>query len=282
VVVLTYCRRQEVLRTVQSLIDLHNHPAIIVVDNGSTDGTVNAVRVRFPGVQIISLKTNIGAAGRNVGVRAAQTPYVALCDDDTVWASGSLRRAADVLDRYHYVAVVTGQVLVGGDQHEDPTCLLMAESPLIADRALPGPCVLGFLAGASMVRRSAFLGTDGFEPKLFLGGEEALLALDLVENGWEIVYMNHVIVYHYPSPGRDTRARRLLLIRNALWVTWLRRPVNSVMRETMCLARSAIHDGGARRALLQAFCGLLWIMQHRRCISARIEALLLKLEASIP
>lgn len=278
VVVLTHCRVDEVVRTVQCLLDLPERPPIIVVDNGSTDGTVTVLRQRFPHIQVLALKTNIGAAARNVGIQAARTPYIALCDDDTVWAPGALTQAVDVLERYPYIAIVTGRVLVGPDEQEDPICRVMAESPLTFDRELPGPSLIGFLAGASMVRRSAVLAANGFEPKLFLGGEEALLSLDLLAMGWAIVYMDSVLVSHYPSPRRDSRARRLLLMRNALWVSWLRRPMISVVRETLCLSYRAVHDGDALSALLQALRGIFWTMWHRRRIPEYVESSLRQLE----
>ena len=99
----------------------------------------------------------------------------------------------------------------------------MANSPLPAD-GLPGPSLLGLLAGATVFRRDAFLGAGGYDPRFFLGGEEALLALDLVAGGWVLVYAGDLTVHHYPSAQRDASSRRRLLARNRLWVAWLRRP----------------------------------------------------------
>src|SRR5206468_925126 len=153
-------------------------------------------------------------------------PYVALCDDDTRWEPGSLRRAADLFDQYPRLAVLTGRVLVGPGHRLDPTCELMAASPVRPRVALPGPALLGFLAGASMVRRSAFLQAGGFERRFFIGGEEELLTLDLLSAGWELAYVDDVVVHHEPSQaGRDTSGRRRVSIRNHLWVAWLRYPL---------------------------------------------------------
>ena len=169
VVVLTYNRAQEVLRTLHYLSHLEEHPPIIVVDNGSNDGTASQVAGRYPRVTIIGLDSNIGAAARNAGVERAATPYVALCDDDTWWAPGSLKRAADALDEHWSIALITARVLVGPEEREDPTSTQMAQSPLPRPLGFPGPPILGFLAGASLIRRDAFLRVGGFEPKLFLG-----------------------------------------------------------------------------------------------------------------
>jgi GT2 family glycosyltransferase len=218
-VVLTHNRAQEVLRTVEHLLGLPEQPGVIVVDNGSSDETAEALAHRFPGVEVIKLPCNIGAAGRNAGVARAKSPYVALCDDDTWWAPGALPRAAEALDAYPRLAIVTGRVLIGPEGREDPACRRMAQSPLsvLGRGGLPGPPILGFLAGASVIRRAAFLQVGGFEPRLFLGGEEALVAVDLAAAGWEMCYLEDAVVHHYPSAVRDSRLRRQLLLRNGLW-----------------------------------------------------------------
>jgi GT2 family glycosyltransferase len=94
VVVLTYNRAAEVVQTVRRLLRLPEHPHIIVVDNGSPDQTTQLLKAEVPSVQVIRLEKNIGAAARNIGVQTAQTPYVALCDDDTWWEPGALSRGA--------------------------------------------------------------------------------------------------------------------------------------------------------------------------------------------
>ncbi len=125
-------------------------------------------------------RDELGGAGRTLGVEQVDTPYLAFRDDDSWPAPGALRRAADLLDRHPRLAVVTGRILVGVEQREDPVCAEMAASPLVRDPELPGAPLLSFLAGASVLRRSAYLDMGGFEPKLGIGGEEELLGADLV------------------------------------------------------------------------------------------------------
>lgn len=208
-VVLTWRRPTELARTLARLSSLPDRPAIVVVDNGSDDATAALVRDRFAHATLVHAPVNLGASGRNLGAAVARTRHVAFCDDDTWWAPGSLAEAANLLDAYPHVAAVTARVLVGPDQREDPTCTLMADSPLDAPVALPGPPILGLLAGATAFRRDAFLAAGGYHPRYFLGGEEALLALDLYRAGAWLVYAPHLTVHHYPSMHRDahTRAR---------------------------------------------------------------------------
>jgi len=275
---LTRNRVNDAVHALEHVMAVPEHPPVIVVDNASTDGTPAVLARRFPDVDVIVLLENRGAAARNVGVWRARSPYVAFSDDDTWWAPGSLVRAAAAFDAHPRLAIVSGRMLVGPDEREDATCGLMAASPLPCDPALPGAPVLGFLAGASMVRRSAFLGVGGFDPHLFLGGEAALVAIDLVTAGWSIAHLDDVVVHHHPSVRRDAAGRRRLLLRNLLWVTWLRRPWRSAWRETGRLVVAACRDRGAARGFAAALRGVSWVARRRRVIPPHVDALLRRLD----
>ncbi|AOK06187.1 glycosyltransferase [Burkholderia sp. AU19243] len=266
-VVLTYRRPAELERTLARLTELPDRPAIVVVDNGADDATLALVRERFPHAALVHAPRNLGAAGRNLGVALARTPYVAFCDDDTWWAPGSLAAAANLLDEHPHVAAVTARVLVGPEQREDPTCRLMADSPLDAPVALPGRPILGLLAGATAFRRDAFLDAGGYHPRYFLGGEEALLALDLYRAGRWLVYAPHLTVHHYPSQQRDVKARVSVTTRNAVWTAWLRWPAGAALAHT---ARMLPHLR-RERGIIRAFAGLPWILRERRAIPPHVE-----------
>jgi GT2 family glycosyltransferase len=269
--ILTHNRAPELATTLEHLLAVCEDAPVIVVDNGSTDATSAVLAAHAGRVRHLRLAQNHGAAGRNAGVAAALTPYVALCDDDTWWASGSLARAAAALDAHPDLAIVTARVLVGPGEREDPTCGAMAKSPLPPRPDLPGPPLLGFFAGASMVRRSAFLAAGGFEPRFFLGGEERLLAVDLASSGWAMAYLPDAVVHHHPSPARDAAGRRALLARNALWFAWLRRPWASALCATIKVLRTAGGDPAVLRGALQAAAGLGWIVGRRHVVTAEVE-----------
>jgi hypothetical protein len=132
---------------------------------------------------------------------------------------------------------------------------------------MPGPPLLGFLAGASVVRRSAFLEARGFEERLHIGGEEALLAVDIASRGGWICFVPELTVHHHPSPNRDAAGRRAAIIRNALWFAWMRRPVRVALRETL----GSLSSPEGRRALAAALRGLPWALRNRRAVPAEVE-----------
>lgn len=268
VVVLTHNRADELARCLGVLSRLPQQPRIIVVDNASTDGSALRVSPQFPHVTWVRCTRNLGAAGRNEGVALVRTPYVAFCDDDTWWSAGALQRAADLLDAHPHVGVISARVLVGTAERLDPTCERMANSPLDGT-GLPGPALISFMAGASVMRCDAYREVGGYEPRFFLGAEEALMGLDLAARAWAMVYADDVVTHHHPSAARDPSARRSALLRNHMWIAWLRLPWAAASKET----RRALREGGRagiHSAWIEALAGLPWALLRRRVVPARV------------
>jgi hypothetical protein len=130
---------------------------VIVVDNGSTDGTVDYVCAQFPEVEVVALAQNIGfAAGNNAGIRAAgDARYVLTLNNDTQaqprWAE-ALVAAAEADPRGHRRVV---------DGLRRPAGVVVAASPRLGRRhrnawatrpARMTPCSLGACAGAALYR----------------------------------------------------------------------------------------------------------------------------------
>lgn len=140
-----------------------------------------------------------------------------------------------------------------------------------APPGLPGPALLSILAGASVLRVSAFTQVGGFSPRLWLGGEEELLSLDLAAAGWWMCWTPELRVHHAPSLSRDGSRRRRLGIRNTLWTAWLRRPPAGAGRRTWAVLRSVPRDLSTLRALAEALVGLPWVLRERRPVPAEVE-----------
>lgn len=278
VVVITRNRRDELLRTLDRLGELPEDPPVIVTDNASSDGTAEAVARHHPDIRLLRLGRNLGAVGRNVAVRQVSTPYVAFCDDDSWWAPGALSRAADLLDTHPRLGSVTARIIVEPDGTEDPIVEELRNSPIPGPPWLPGPALGSFLAAATVLRTDAFRAAGGFSPRLWLGGEEELLAVDLAADGWWLTYVDDLTIHHHPSRARDSTLRRTHGIRNTLWFTWLRRPATTALRRTLHLARTVPRDRASLRAFTEAMAGLPWVLRERRVAPPEVEARLRLLE----
>jgi GT2 family glycosyltransferase len=272
VVIATRDRCQELIRTLRHLHELIPPPPVIVVDNGSTDGTAQAVREQFTGVVVLALRHNYGAPARNFGVLAARTPYVAFSDDDSWWAPGALRRAVAALESHPRLGLVAARTLVGPAERPDPVNPLMAESPLPRSSDAPGPSVLGFLACSAVLRKRAFCEVGGFSSLLFFVGEERLLCYDLATAGWERAYLDDVVAHHYPSVHRpDPERRQVAELRNALLIAVLRRPWRVALATAAALARNSVRDAVARTALCEALIRLPTALGQRALLPTAVE-----------
>ncbi|AGS67798.1 glycosyltransferase family 2 protein [Streptomyces collinus] len=271
VAVITRDRCASLLRTLDALAALPERPPVIVVDNSSSDTTRRAVRHHPAVTRLLCPGTNTGAVGRNLAVRHARTPYVAFSDDDSWWTPGSLRRAADLLDRHPRLGLLAARTLVGEEAADDPLNAVLAASPLPREPDLPGRPVLGFLACASVVRREAFLSAGGYHPLLFFGGEETLLAYDLAARGWGLAYEPALSARHQPgTQGRTGRSG--LVRRNHVLTACLRRPWPVVLRAAADLALAAATGRpGARRALRETLERLPAALARRRPLPPHVE-----------
>ncbi|TQN42262.1 GT2 family glycosyltransferase [Blastococcus colisei] len=265
VVVASRNRRTDLLAT----LPRHEAP-VLLVDNASTDGTVDAVRAAHPDVDVLALPTNEGAHGRTLGVARAATRFVAFADDDSWWAPGDLARAVEVMRAHPRLAVLNARILVGPEERLDPVCAEMADSPLGTAADLPGPSLLGFIACGALVRSEAFESVGGFDPVVRFPGEEERLALDLAAAGWGLAYVDSVTVHHHPSTRRDDPGRRRAGI-------WRSRVLTAVMRhqvpDVAGVVGTAVRSGRPGvEGLLRALPDLPAALRRRRPIPEQVRA----------
>jgi GT2 family glycosyltransferase len=234
VVVASRNRREELLTT----LPRHEAP-VVLVDNASTDGSVQAVREAHPEVTVIALDRNEGAHARTRGVARAGTPFVAFADDDSWWAPGDLGRAVAIMRAHPRLAVLNARIVVGPEERLDPVCAEMAASALGTPADLPGPALLGFVACGALVRTEAFDAVGGFDPVVRFPGEEERLALDLAAAGWGLAYVDGLTVHHHPSTSRDPdTVRQAGIWRSRVLTALMRYPLRDTAGQLLRVARA--------------------------------------------
>lgn len=113
VVVVAWRARDDVIRCLESLQASADLPyEAIVIDDGSGDGTAEAVRSRFPAHTVVAKQHNEGlVAGRNTALRLVRGRYVAMLDADAMLCAGALRTLVDELEREPRVGLVAPKLV---------------------------------------------------------------------------------------------------------------------------------------------------------------------------
>ncbi len=249
---------------------------IVAVDNASSDDTVTVLE-KYDAVRIVRLDRNIGAAGRNEGLRHTETPYVAFCDDDGWYEQDGLAHAADLLDAHPRLGLVNARILVGAENSLDPISAIMEDSPLMERDGIPGTVLLGFMAGAVVVRRSAYEQAGGYEERFFIGGEEETLAFKLARLGWQMRYVPEVVMHHEPSIANAPYLRAYGL-RNTLWNCWLHRRLGSALYYSWHVLGDHPKTADWRRGLVAALKGAPWVLRERNPMDPELDAQLADLD----
>ncbi len=197
---------------------------ILVVDNGSTDGSVEMVAREFPEVRLIRNRTNRGfCAANNQGIAAARGEYIALLNNDAEASPGWAAALREACRHDASVGMVASKILV----YEDPTRIDKAGHLIYPDGQNRGrgtgaidhgqfdtlepvlwPDGCAALYSAAMLRE-----IGGFDEDLFAYGDDAELGLRARIAGWNCLYAPGAVVRHHRGSTLGLRSmRRLHLI----------------------------------------------------------------------
>ncbi len=211
VVVANWNGRPYLERCLASLVT-QTYPAveIIVVDNGSTDGSVAWLAESYPAVAVIPNTENRGfAAASNQGIAQARGAYVVLLNNDA-WAEpqwlAALVAAAESDARVGMVASL--MLLADRPEVVDSAGICVDRCGISWDRAgglsaayrgLLSLAVFGPSAGAGLYRRELFEDVGGFDEDFFAYLEDVDLAWRARRRGWQVAYAPAARVYHVHS-----------------------------------------------------------------------------------
>jgi N-acetylglucosaminyl-diphospho-decaprenol L-rhamnosyltransferase len=225
--------------------------ALCVVDNSSSDGSVEMVRGRFPQVKLISNRDNVGyPAANNQGLAAlgvtAKTPaqqarYALLLNPDTELPAGALAELVTYMDTHPDVGIV-GPKLVLPDGRLDPACRRAFPTPAVSfyrmaglSRLFPrsrrfGRYNMTFLdenqtaevdsvVGAFMLVRTAALeGVGLMDDRFWMYGEDLDWAKRIKDAGWRVVYHPAVTVLHVKRASSRQNPRAQLEFYRAMLI----------------------------------------------------------------
>lgn len=171
---------------------------VIVVDDGSSDGTAGLVEKRFPGAILIRLEPSGLSAARNAGAEAATGEFVAFTDDDCEpdrdWLAGLA------------VAFTKGWDGVGGPNlpppPKDAVEAVVAAAPGAPSHVMLDDEEAEHLPGCNIaVRRAAYFDIGGFDPQFRTAGDDVDFCWRLRDKGYRLGFAPTAFVWHHRRPA---------------------------------------------------------------------------------
>lgn len=245
IAVLNYNGRELLDVVVPSVLALNGggEARVIVVDNGSSDGSAEHVRASWPAVEVLDIPENIGvAAALNRAVSATRSELLALLNNDIELEPDWLEQLVATLDAHPPAASASGKLLRFHDRSTiDAAGDLMLWSGAVINRGHgmldegqfdAEEAVFAACAGAALYRRSAFQVVGAFDESFFAYLEDIDWGVRAQLAGFESRYVGAAVGYHM---GGATTSRRKgfygrLQRRNSLLLIAKDFPLQSLLR----------------------------------------------------
>lgn len=277
---------------------------VVVVDDGSTDGSAEHLRAAWPDVEIVALERNVGfAAAANRGIERAVGDFVALINTDVELDARWLENMAAALGERADCGSVACK-LVDWRRRD---VLDGAGDTLrwsgVADRRghgrrddgrydRPGP-VFSACAAAALYRREALDDVGGFDERYFAYQEDVDWGFRAQLRGWRCEYVPTAVAFHMGSATTAESAYfHTLMLRNGVWTMLKNAPGGALARYgPLIVANQLVGLRASRRRGLarahvaawpQAAAGLPYVLRERRRIQAGRRVNRRYLETLIP
>lgn len=232
-VIPTHNRREELSRCLHSLGEFAGE--IVVVDNGSRDGTAAWIRERYPRVRLLENDRNLGASqAKNQGAKAASGKVLWFLDSDTVVPEIEVPAAAcEILERDPGIGAVGGEIYAlpdGVREWRRKVLLANGETETVGLRNGYGEMLqVDYLPSCNLfIRKDVFRDIGGFDPLYFFLVEDLDLCYRLRRKGYRCVVDDRTSVIHEISL-RNRAGDLYLLHRNRIRFVLLNLPVRRLI-----------------------------------------------------
>lgn len=218
----------------------------ILVDNGSTDGSVEYLRTHFPGVKLLALPDNLGFTGGNIaGYAQASGDLVVLLNNDTEAHPSWLEEMHRASQAYPDAGSFASKMMYFDERNRVENCgfdMGIAGATVDLGRDEPdGPMwaqarkVFGGSGGAVAYRRKMLHEIGFLDPDFFMTYEDADLSFRAQLQGYGCVYVPGAIVYHrYRATNRKTPSRQVFYSQRNIEFVYLKNmPLSLILQSAL-------------------------------------------------
>jgi GT2 family glycosyltransferase len=206
---------------------------VVVVDNGSTDGSQEMLRRTFPDVRLVENGSNVGLGKAcNQGIECTTAPYVLLLNNDTIVNGPSLDALVDFMAATPDAGAVGGTLWHGDGTFQSawnhfPTLieefliatrlgeLVRKEYPTVAGGKVPRP--VDWIGSACLLVRRETLDRIGLlDEHYFIYGDETDLQFRMARAGWKVYHVPQATTIHLGGRSMDRWKRRRMVYRGKM------------------------------------------------------------------
>ncbi|MCX6578648.1 MAG: glycosyltransferase family 2 protein [Candidatus Aminicenantes bacterium] len=236
IVMLSFNRKNDAAEGIGELLAQdYKNLEIIVVDNGSTDGTAQMITEKFPQqqVKLIALPRNIGVAAYNIGFEKAAGKYIVVLDDDSFPEKNAIPRMVDEFEKNHKLGVVAFDIKNYATLSDLSD---QSDSSDLSDQSDETNYRMAFNGCGAGIRKSVIDKVGGYPGEFFLYWNEQDLAIRILAAGYQIRSFTGIIAYHKYSPAnRESLRAPFYYTRNLYWLIWKYFPMPKLIKDTLQL-----------------------------------------------
>lgn len=235
VIILSWNRKNEILKTLEDLKrQTYKNFEIIVVDQVSTDGTLEAIEELFSDAKIIRLHKNFGVpGGRNIGIANAKGNILVFLDNDASLNERALEIVVKRFSMEDSLGIIGFKILNATTGKLDLSSWAY-QKVKIKDEDMEFR-TYSFCGGASAIKKGVFEKVGYYWDELFWGWEEIELSIRVLDAGYAILYLPSIIVNHRISKENKTNRNlaECIRLKNSLWVLWRCMPIAYSLKESL-------------------------------------------------
>lgn len=244
IVILNWNNAPDTIECLESLLNSNYWPFILlVVDNGSKNGSVNKIRDRYPEIKIIELESNLGyAEGNNVGIQYALesgAEYVMVLNNDTLVEPTMLHELVRFADTNQNIGMIGPKMFCVYPEntlyaagsfinwYRGETIHRGMFQPEVKSPKPQGPEPVDFIVGCGVLVSRRFVEKVGMmNTEYFLNFEDVEWGVRAWQNGFEVWFTPYAIMWHKVSAtlGMASPANTYYMTRNALLFFWKNAP----------------------------------------------------------